>query len=67
MLLYAITNRRLLEGDENAKRDRLVELARGWASGGVDTIQVRERDLALTELQPLAARVVDAVRAVKGW
>jgi thiamine-phosphate pyrophosphorylase len=66
MLLYAITNRRLLEGDENAKRDRLVELARGWASGGVDTIQVRERDLALTELQPLAARVVDAVRAVKG-
>lgn len=66
MLLYAITNRRLLEGDENAKRYALVELARGWASGGVDTIQVRERDLALTELQRLAARVVEAVRAAKG-
>jgi len=66
MLLYAITNRRLLEGDESAKRDRLVELAREWASGGVDTIQVRERDLALTELQRLAARVVEAVRATKG-
>jgi len=65
MLLYAITNRRLLEGNEDAKRDRLVELARGWAQGGVDTIQVRERDLPLTELQPLAARVVEAVRAVK--
>jgi len=64
-MLYAITNRRLLEGNEDAKRDRLVELARGWAQGGVDTIQVREKDLALAELQPLAARVVEAVRAVK--
>ncbi|HEY1498215.1 MAG TPA: thiamine phosphate synthase [Acidobacteriaceae bacterium] len=65
MLLYAITNRRLLEGDENARRDRLVELARTWAEGGVDTIQVRERDLPLIELQPLAARVVEAARGAK--
>lgn len=63
MLLYAITNRRLLEGDETSKRDRLVTLADEWASGGVDTIQVREKDLALNELQPLAARIVKAVRA----
>ncbi len=66
MLLYAITNRRLLEGSEEAKRDRLVQLASGWAAGGVDTIQVREKDLALTELQPLAARVVEAVHSAKG-
>ena len=65
MLLYAITNRRLLDGDENAKRDRLVELARAWAEGGVDSVQVRERDLPLVELQPLAARIVEAVRAAK--
>jgi thiamine-phosphate pyrophosphorylase len=65
MLLYAITNRRLIDGDENAKRDRLVALAAEWAAGGVDTIQVREKDLPLTELQPLAARVVEAVRAAK--
>jgi thiamine-phosphate pyrophosphorylase len=65
MLLYAITNRRLLEGDEDARRSALVELAREWAAGGVDTIQVREKDLALTELGPLAARVVDAVRSAK--
>ena len=65
MLLYAITNRRLLDGDENAKRDRLVALAAEWAAGGVDTIQVREKDLPLTELQPLAARMVEAVRAAK--
>jgi thiamine-phosphate pyrophosphorylase len=66
MLLYAITNRRLLDGDENAKRDSLVALAEEWACGGVDTIQLREKDLPLTELQFLAARIVQAVRAVKG-
>jgi thiamine-phosphate pyrophosphorylase len=65
MLLYAITNRRLLDGDETAKRARLVSLAEEWARGGVDTIQVREKDLPLTELQPLAARVVEAVRGAK--
>lgn len=66
MLLYAITNRRLLPGDENARRDALVALAGEWARGGVDTIQVREKDLPLNELQPLAARVVEAVRSAKG-
>ncbi len=65
MLLYAITSRRLLPGDESARRDRLVALAAEWALGGVDTIQVREKDLPLTELQPLAARVVEAVRAAR--
>lgn len=62
MLLYAITSRRLLPGDDAAQCDRLVELAAVWASGGVNTIQVREKDLPLPELQALAARVVEAVR-----
>lgn len=62
MLLYAITNRKLLEGNESARRDRLVQLAEEWAQGGVDYIQVREMDLPLTELQTLAARIVAAVR-----
>lgn len=65
MLLYAITNRRLLPGDETAKRDGLVVLAGEWARGGVDTIQLREKDLPLTELQFLAARIVQAVRALR--
>jgi thiamine-phosphate pyrophosphorylase len=65
MLLYAITNRHLLPGDENAKRDRLVVLAEEWARGGVDTIQLREKDLPLRELQFLAARIVQAVRAAE--
>ncbi|HTV82308.1 MAG TPA: thiamine phosphate synthase [Acidobacteriaceae bacterium] len=62
MLLYAITNRVLLAGDEEAKRARLAELAAEWARGGVAYIQVREKDLPLTELQTLAARVAEAVR-----
>jgi thiamine-phosphate pyrophosphorylase len=65
MLLYAITSRNLLEGDESARRDRLVALASGWAGGGVDTIQIREKDLPLNELQPLAARIVAAVRETR--
>jgi thiamine-phosphate pyrophosphorylase len=65
MLLYAITSRRLLPGDETAKREALVKLAQEWARDGVDTIQVREKDLPLAELQPLAARIVEAVRATK--
>lgn len=62
MLLYAITSRKLLPGDETAQRDRLVVLAAEWARGGVDYIQVREKDLPLTDLQSLSARVVEAVR-----
>lgn len=65
MLLYAITSRRLLPGDENAQRAALVLLAEQWARAGVDTIQVREKDLPLSELQRLAARIVEAVRGTK--
>ncbi len=66
MLLYAITSRALLPGDEAAKRERLAELAADWSRGGVDYIQVREKDLPLIELQALAAKIVEAVRGAKG-
>lgn len=63
MLLYAITSRKLLPGEDPERRQRLVELARAWASGGVDYIQIREKDLPLAELQSLAAKIVETVRA----
>jgi thiamine-phosphate pyrophosphorylase len=63
MLLYAISSRKALPGDDVEQRRRLVELALGWASGGVDYIQIREKDLPLPELQSLAAQVVEAVRS----
>jgi thiamine-phosphate pyrophosphorylase len=66
MHLYAITNRKRLPGDDAAQRQRLVVLAGAWAQGGVDTIQIREKDLPLTELQALAAQIVAAVRTVRG-
>jgi thiamine-phosphate pyrophosphorylase len=66
MHLYAISNRKLLEGDDAAQRQGLAALAAEWARGGVDTIQLREKDLALTELQALAGQVVDAVRGAGG-
>lgn len=62
MLLYAITNRRLLEGDDAEQRRRLVQLAAEWARSGVDYVQIREKDLPLDELQTLAAEMVQAVR-----
>jgi len=66
MLLYVITSRKLLSGDDSAQRETLVELARGWARGGVHTIQVREKDLPLTDLQRLAQQIVAAVRTEAG-
>ncbi len=61
MLLCAITDRRLLGVDENSRRDDLVARAREWAAGGVDFIQVREKDLEPAALLSLARRVATAV------
>jgi len=62
MLLYAITSRRLLPGTEAEKRAGLVALARAWARGGVDYVQIREKDLPGPELLALAQQIVVAVR-----
>ena len=62
MLLYAITGRRLLPGSELERQERLVALAREWARGGVDYIQVREKDIPLPDLMRFARRIVSAVR-----
>jgi len=62
MLLYAITDRRLLPGNEAQRGAALVELARGWAQGGVDYIQIREKDLQGPALLGLTQGIVVAVR-----
>ena len=66
MLLYAITGRRLLPGGELEQQTALVALAGEWARGGVDYIQVREKDLAADDLLVLAQRIVAAVRGEGG-
>ena len=62
VLLYAITSRSLLPGPEPERRAALVALARGWAAGGVDYIQIREKDLPPEDLLALSRAVVAAVR-----
>ena len=59
MQLYAITDRRLFVSTE-----ALVEEAAQWAKGGIDFIQIREKDLAADDLAVLAGGIVRAVRLV---
>jgi thiamine-phosphate pyrophosphorylase len=68
MRLYAITDRRLLPGTHEAgrlsvaERDALVRLAAEWAAGGVEYVQLREKDLGERELTELAAAMLVAMR-----
>lgn len=62
MLLYAITDRRQLAGGEAERRAGLVTLARQWARGGVDYLQIREKDLPREELLTLTRQIVGAVK-----
>jgi thiamine-phosphate pyrophosphorylase len=63
MLLYAITDRHQLAGDESEQRTALVSLARVWAQHNVDYIQIRENDLDPSELRDLTGQIVATVRA----
>ena len=62
MLLCAITERRLLAEPEQQRREALRALVRRWARGGVDYIQIREKDLAPGDLLSLASALIAAVR-----
>jgi thiamine-phosphate pyrophosphorylase len=72
MPLYAITDRRLLPGTHEpgrlnaAEREALVRLAGDWAAGGVEYVQLREKDLELGELAELAAAMLAAMEACAG-
>jgi len=61
MQLYAITSRRLFPN-----QSALLECVSAWARGGVDYVQVREKDLAPEELEALTCEIVGAVRKAAG-
>jgi thiamine-phosphate pyrophosphorylase len=63
MLLYAITQRSLFVGDENARRNQLIHWTRMLARSGVPYIQIREKDLPPDQLNSLAAAIVKAARS----
>jgi thiamine-phosphate pyrophosphorylase len=61
-ILYYITDRLSLSGDERARRLRLLEKIAEAAAHGIDYIQLRERDLAARELEALAREAVRVIR-----
>ena len=63
MLLYAITDRHQLPGEDKlAAVERFVEAA---ARAEIDYIQLRERDLSSRELEKLALRCAETVRRAR--
>jgi thiamine-phosphate pyrophosphorylase len=46
---------------ESQLRQRLLTLVEGWAAGGVDFIQLREKDLDARQLKSLAAEVLQRI------
>src|SRR5579863_5742760 len=54
MLLYYITDRMQLGGDENSRRAQLLAKIEEAAQAKIDYIQLRERDLTARELEALA-------------
>jgi thiamine-phosphate pyrophosphorylase len=66
MRLCAITDRKSLGTSELQRTSLLLELVAEWANGGVDLIQVREKDLAPKRLLELSRQIVGAVRTGGG-
>jgi len=62
MWLYAITDRKLFPGDEQARCAALLAQAERWAaSGAVNVIQLREKDLPEPGIEALAASLAAMV------
>ena len=61
-LLYYITDRSQLPGDENARRQALLAKIGEAARAGVDYIQLREKDLGARALEALAREAMGILR-----
>ncbi len=62
MILYYITDRKQFSGTEGDRRVQLLRCIAAAAGAGVDYIQLREKDLCISELELVAK---DAVRVVR--
>jgi len=63
LLLYYITDRRQLPGNEQARRTALLERIAQATRCGVDFIQLREKDLLVGELEILCREAVRMVHS----
>jgi len=61
-LLYYITDRTQLPGDESARRSSLLAKITEAVAVGVDYIQLREKDLTARELESLALKAAHLIR-----
>jgi thiamine-phosphate pyrophosphorylase len=62
MQLCAITDRRRLSAaTQSGLRRQLLVLVEGWTAGGVQFIQLREKDLAAPDLQSLAREMAQKI------
>src|SRR5690349_9702968 len=57
-LLYYITDRTAVAGDEPTRRSRLLEEIAEATRAGVDYIQLREKDLSTRDLECLAQEAI---------
>jgi len=64
-LLYYITDRTALSGDEPIRRRRLLEKISEATRAGVDYIQLREKDLSTRELESLAREAVSIIAQLR--
>lgn len=58
---YAITSRALFAGDERQKQSALINQCARWSREGIDTIQLREKDLPAARLAQLARDILKAI------
>lgn len=61
MLRYAITGRVLYPGDELQQQAALLRQASRWAAGGIDFIQLREKDLPAADVAALARQILKTI------
>src|SRR5258708_22773117 len=64
-LLYYITDRIAFPGDEPSRRSRLLEKIAEASLAGVDSIQLRERDLASRDMESLAREAVNVITQLR--
>lgn len=64
-LLCYITDRSAFEGDESARRVRLLEQIAEAARAGIDYIQLREKDLSSRDLENLARQAVSILNELR--
>jgi thiamine-phosphate pyrophosphorylase len=60
-ILYYITDRTAFQGDEPARRMRLLDKIAEAAASGIDYIQLREKDLPARELESLAQQAMSII------